>query len=573
MKWLYALSVTAFGLGLPAAFAADVSPPWVKPPAQAADWSGFYLGAGVGFRSTDSQVNVKSVRDTRRAFPLDDSFVAANCYAGFACVTGQQYNTVSARFAPYFGYNWQANARWVLGIEGDVGLGSQSVTAPQSYPATPFQLAGTVRNSFALTTDWDASFRGRIGYLIGPDLMLYAAAGPSWLHLQSASNCSTSPFDDGECAVAGGFVGLSPGSLSHAQTRLGATVGVGLEAMLSPNWIVRGEYRYSDYGTLSNSDIRTSPSGDQTVNYDVTIKSHVATFGLAYKFGEPSRAPASPVAAYAAIPAATSWTGVYLGAGVGIRSSQTTSSIDSAMIAFDGLPPINYAAGCECFLDSALNGSSARFSPYLGYNWQFASNWLVGIEGDFGWAKQKSSIDGVNEPGSLLESNASLNDSYSVTTKWDASVRLRLGYLLNDGLMVYGTVGPAIMSLEASSRCDTEKQLFLNTPSFIKEAFGSCSPGQKTPVDISNSIVKAGLTVGGGLEAKLWDHWIFRTEYRYSDFGTAKFNNSRSCNGTSTISDPRFGTTTVGCFENDAVQTAVRVRTNTAMFGVAYKFD
>ena len=64
-----------------------------------------------------------------------------------------------------------------------------------------------------------------------------------------------------------------------------------------------------------------------------------------------------------------------------------------------------------------------------------------------------------------------------------------------------------------------------------------------------------------------------RAEYRYSDFGTARFNDSRSCNGTTTLHDPVLGTVTGGCFENDAVKTAVRVRTNTAMFGLAYKFD
>src|ERR1700754_3696656 len=230
MKLSCALGVAALSLGLPAALAADIVPPVFKAPVPVADWSGFYVGAGAGFRSTDSHVDVTSARDTRFPPAVADPFRASNCYVGFPCVTGQQFNAVSPRFAPYIGYNWQCAPRWVLGIEGDVGFGSQTITRAGYYPATPFGENGSVRNSFSVAIDWDASIRARIGYLVRPGLMVYATGGPSWLHLQSTSNCSTSPDDEGDCAVGRGFVGLGPGSLSHSFTKLGATVGGGLEA-------------------------------------------------------------------------------------------------------------------------------------------------------------------------------------------------------------------------------------------------------------------------------------------------------------------------------------------------------
>jgi outer membrane immunogenic protein len=350
-------------------------------------------------------------------------------------------------------------------------------------------------------------------------------------------------------------------------------VGGGLEAMLTPNWIARGEYRYSDYGTVSNTDVRTSPTGIQTVKYDLSTKIHVATFGLAYKFGEYAHAATSPLAAYDAMPMATSWTGAYIGGATGVRANRTTAAVGSAVITRPGDPPVNVIAGCECFLDSAMNTTSARFSPYIGYNYQFSPKWLIGIEGDFGWANQKSTLSGLLEPGAVLSSGGGMNDSYSVAMKWDASLRLRLGFIVSPSLMIYGTAGPAVTSLEENSQCDTSAKYSAPTPLFSTPKIGMCAPGLMTPVNISNSSIRPGFTIGGGGEAKLWDHWVLRAEYRYYDFGTAKFNDSRSCNGFFTLRDPVFGSTGAGCHENDAVQTAVRARTNTAMFGLAYKFD
>jgi outer membrane immunogenic protein len=578
MKLFYAAGLVAFFLDTTTAFAADLyaaDPVFKAPPTVVSDWSGFYLGTGIGFRSATTNANVNSATDTTRPAVLVDRFLASNCNIGFPCVTGGSYNAGNFQISPYFGYNWQVNRNWVLGVEGDIAFGSQTITTPNYYLATPFLESGALRNSFSVKADWDASIRARAGYLITPGLMIYGTAGPSWLRLQSASNCSTSFEDDGDCSSGNGFVGLSPGSLTHSTTRLGATIGGGFEAMLTPNWILRAEYRYSDYGTVNFTDVRIGQDGTQTVKYDLNTKTQTATFGLAYKFGESAT---SPMSAYGAMPsgnppASTSWTGAYIGAAVGIRANQTTSTIDSAAITYQGDPPINAITGCECFLDSAMNTTAARFSPYAGYNGQFSPKWLVGIEGDFGWANQKATLSGVIAPGSLVGSGGGRNDSYSVAATWDASVRLRIGYVVNPALMVFATAGPAVMSLEESSSCDTTSQWFIPAPGFSRPTIGRCAPGLKTPVNISNTSIRPGFTIGGGGEAKLWDHWVARAEYRYSDFGTAKFDNSRRCNGLATLNGPNGGMIGSGCYEVDAIQTAVRVHTNTAMFGLAYKFD
>ena len=56
------------------------------------------------------------------------------------------------------------------------------------------------------------------------------------------------------------------------------------------NWMLRGEYRYADFGTITNTGSRTCPGGcgmgttGNMVTHDVKMRTHTALLGLAYKF-------------------------------------------------------------------------------------------------------------------------------------------------------------------------------------------------------------------------------------------------------------------------------------------------
>jgi outer membrane immunogenic protein len=555
------------------ALAADLPINTFKAPvvAPATDWSGFYVGLGAGFRSSSTGVNVSSAHDTSALPGQMDPFVEAGCSSGLPCFTGARFNGVAPQVSPYLGYNWQANSRWVFGIEADAAFGSQTTREFGTYPATPLS-GGLALNAFSVETSWNASVRGRVGYLVEPGVMIYGTAGPAWQHLESTSTCGTS--DDGviDCPSTDAD-NLMPASITHATTKLGVTAGAGIEAMVAPNWILRGEYRFSDYGSANFTDVRTSPDGVFTVNYGVHLTTNTATFGIAYKFGNDSAQPASPLSAYGAAPESLSWTGAHIGAGIGLRADQTTASLEEAMISGPGTIPMNILAECHCAPDSGMNSAAFRFAPYIGYDWQFTPRWLVGIEGDFGWAKQTSTVDGHDNPGPpVISGSFGVNDSYNVTTKWDASVRLRLGYVASPGLLVYATAGPSWISLNETSTCDTMFTAVL-VPGVEELLSGACIGGVLAPYNISHSEVRTGYTIGGGAEMRLDTNWVARFEYRYADYGTARFDDSRSCNGTATFSSPALGMIGVGCFLTAALQTGVHVQTNTATFGIAYKFD
>jgi outer membrane immunogenic protein len=63
---------------------------------------------------------------------------------------------------------------------------------------------------------------------------------------------------------------------------LGYTVGGGLEWRVAPNWLLRGEYRYSNFGTLKSTFF--AQSGDIEVFANQKVSTQIATGGIAYFF-------------------------------------------------------------------------------------------------------------------------------------------------------------------------------------------------------------------------------------------------------------------------------------------------
>jgi outer membrane immunogenic protein len=529
-----AIAVAAIASASPC-LAADLP---VKAPAAtvtaAPSWTGFYTGLGVGARSTVSDPNV-----TASTFGATD-FLAQTCSNVFGgCFTSAPINDTAFRFSIYGGYNWQIAPQWVVGLEGDLGFANKTTTLGGFvYPSSPGFFGGFGADSFSVKTTWDASARARAGFLINPSVMLYATGGAAWLHVETTSTCNT--FFNGVCQPGG----QSPAVITDSTTKLGWTVGGGIEAMLWSNWIARAEYRYADFGTISNTDSR-GPA-PYAVSFDLPLKSHMATFGLAYKWGNTTPSGGLPAAPMVA----ESWSGIYAGLAVGTRSTETDASVTGGaqfgqpLIGLTCGPGIAFQGGC--ISGEPINDTAFRFSVYGGYNWQFAPQWVVGIEGDWGFANKTTTLYGMQYP--LLGFTTGLAaDAFSVKTTWDASARGRVGFLVTPAVMAYATGGAAWLHIESTSTCNT----FVN---------GSCTSLFGDPsASITHSTTKLGWTVGGGIEVQLRRNWIARGEYRYSDYGTISNTDTRDI-------FPNI-------FPPQVVSYDLRVRTHTATFGLAYKFD
>jgi outer membrane immunogenic protein len=258
------------------AAAADMpikAPPSQIPPPS---WTGFYAGLGLG-----SQSNLTSAR----TIGVTENGVADQCPNGGQCFYGQNVNGTQLRFGFFGGYNWQINPAFLIGIEADGGWakGTNGIVGT-ALPGGPFLASGFITDQYSFGTNWDASARLRAGYLVTPSFLLYATGGVAALNFSSTLTCGPDPI--GTCAFP-----VPAFSRTTNLTRLGWTVGGGIETKVSNNVLVRGEYRYADFGRVAITETVDANNVFNIFRYDVHPKSHLALFGVSYLFGGGSTLP------------------------------------------------------------------------------------------------------------------------------------------------------------------------------------------------------------------------------------------------------------------------------------------
>jgi outer membrane immunogenic protein len=215
----------------------------------------------------------------------------------------------------------------------------------------------------------------------------------------------------------------------------------------------------------------------------------IAGAALAALIGTPAVAADMPLKAPLPPAPAWSWTGFYLGGNIGysVGRDPTNQSINgglggvgSILVTTDDLSPIGFLGGVQ-----------------IGYNWQMASYWLIGIEADFQGADQRGSSCSF-ECGIL-----SLNAQQKLD--WFGTVRARMGYVNGDYLW-YVTGGGAYANVQ-------------NIDS-LGVAIGGLGAGVGGILGALNmSTNRGGWVVGGGVETHLWYNWTAKVEALYMDLG------------------------------------------------------
>lgn len=216
---LVALSVPSLAADLPV----KAAPAPVYAPIYS--WSGFYLGAHIGYAFTGS--------DDVLGFANDDS-------SGFM-IGGQ------------LGYDWQLSPNWVIGLEGQLSW----VNTDKNLVAPALGIAVTGGN------DWLASITGRIGYSWGPGL-LYVKGGFAF---------ADTNYDLVAAGVPGTFT-------SSGNSSSGWTLGAGLEYMFAPNWSAKLEYQYYDFG----NDTLVANVAPFITGVSVDNNIHSVKLGVNYRF-------------------------------------------------------------------------------------------------------------------------------------------------------------------------------------------------------------------------------------------------------------------------------------------------
>jgi outer membrane immunogenic protein len=220
-------ALVAFAVAVPA-LAADIGavPAHKVPSAATSTWGGFYAGLGLGFRGSRTD-----------AMATSETVAGAQQNLADGRPTGASFDGLGFRTSSFVGFNWQFAPQWVAGLEGDAGFADQSTTR-QSLAFSPgFVRFALPTDSLTAKTDWDASLRARLGFLLTPATLAYATGGVAWQRSEINSSCVSTG-----CL---GFV-FSPAVISASRIQAGWTVGGGIETALGGNWFARAEYRYAD---------------------------------------------------------------------------------------------------------------------------------------------------------------------------------------------------------------------------------------------------------------------------------------------------------------------------------------
>ncbi|UPJ56227.1 outer membrane beta-barrel protein [Bradyrhizobium sp. 192] len=246
------------------ALAADM--PVKAPPTAATSWSGFYAGVSIGARwaANDWQTSDVSPNFPGTIVPTEG--------------TGGAIDSVAARFGGYLGYNAQVSTSWVAGVEADFGWADNKKTV-NAIPGTAGLFFGTPLvglPSGTVKETWDGSLRGRLGYLVGPATLVYGSGGVAWQRLEVNANCTLVPGNR--------FCFGSAYNETYASTRVGWTLGGGVEHLIGGNWLARVDYRYADFGTWTQTFFAPGIGFDDRFTAHVKARTHTATVGIAYKF-------------------------------------------------------------------------------------------------------------------------------------------------------------------------------------------------------------------------------------------------------------------------------------------------
>jgi outer membrane immunogenic protein len=279
-------------------------------------WTGFYVGGNVGGSWGNARTDIAGSAnffalpaDLGTAFPANVAFADSNTTRLNGVIGGGQ-----------IGYNYQFSPRWVLGFEADIqGSGERGSntfvdpfsTTPCTKPAVgqmcavmaaPFTLNGTATTAYDAKINWFGTVRGRLGFLITDQILLYGTGGLAYgrVELSGITNVNGSELVPSPPTR----IPFVPGATAFSESKIkaGYAVGGGIEGkcsyLLPAGWTWKAEYLYVDLGSLDTAAPFPGvfvPGGNplfpSTSPFTGAITTHtrftdnIVRVGLNYKFG------------------------------------------------------------------------------------------------------------------------------------------------------------------------------------------------------------------------------------------------------------------------------------------------
>lgn len=187
-------------------------------------------------------------------------------------------------------------------------------------------------------------------------------------------------------------------------------------------------------------------------------------------------------------------------------------AFQSGQISFD--PVAAGSVNQPSYLQS-LSGSGVLAGAQLGYSRQLNDKWVGGFEADL----QHAGIDSEGQwayPDPASAIGVTLATEASRHLDWYGTLRGRLGYLVNDRLLAYGTAGVVYGQSSAAGSIAINGATGWNVSSpsmataIICNGFTTCLAG-------ASSGLSLGLAVGGGVEFALTPKLSLKAEFVHLD--------------------------------------------------------
>ena len=202
----------------------------------------------------------------------------------------------------------------------------------------------------------------------------------------------------------------------------------------------------------------------------------------------------------APMPPVATWTGLYIGGGVGAGAVVHELDVDSYRDVYKQTKSCSlwgcsdwkaghWVSGHEESLNfDGIGGEGIFGTAQIGYDWQFAPRAVFGVFGDFDW----SNI-GTDVSLSYSDGYETVNTETELDMEWMWTIGARLGFLPTPDTLVYALAGYSQASFDDA---DVSMDGF--------DPF-------KTSLDTFK-----GWTVGAGMETRLDHNWGLKLEYRFT---------------------------------------------------------
>jgi outer membrane immunogenic protein len=208
------------------------------------------------------------------------------------------------------------------------------------------------------------------------------------------------------------------------------------------------------------------------------------------------------------------WAGFYAGVNAGYGWSRTEVDLSGTPLFCPG-PVVLLCAAQVASIPPSLgtNARGAVLGGQAGFNYQI-DRIVAGVEADLDWTNMQASAGGLGQapvvglPGNFITTTTTADQRL----RYFGTLRARVGFTPVNlpYLLAYVTGGLAFGGLNSSTTLG-------QTPAAV------CLGCIVSPAVGSESAIRTGWTVGGGLEYLLGGNWTAKAEYLYFNLGSTSY--------------------------------------------------